>query len=399
MHRILSTALFAVGLAAGAVSIAAAAEPVERSGNVYHVAVCARLVAPGMARCHSHVVTDSAGRILATTANPNTTPAGYGPADLDSAYAVTTSGSSTTIMAIVDAFGYPSAEADMGVYRAQYGLPPCTTANGCFKKFNQKGRMGTYPAEDIGWAQETALDLDMASAMCPNCKIILVEGTTNSFKNLAAAEVTAAGKGAHVISNSYGGGESGSHRYDASYTHAGVAVTASTGDSGFAGGPQFPATSPHVIAVGGTDLFKDSGVTRGWRETAWNGAGSGCSIVYKKPSWQKDTGCAMRMEADVSADADPGTGVAVYGPITTTISRWQVFGGTSVAAPLVGGIYANNGGSVNYGSNPYANISALNDITTGSNGPCTGQPAYFCTAEVGYDGPTGLGTPIGTTAF
>ena len=157
-------------------------------------------------------------------------------------------------------------------------------------------------------------------------------------------------------------------------------------------------TSPHVTAVGGTHLVTANNA-RGWTETVWSGGGSGCSVYYAKPSWQTDTGCSMRMEADVSADADPDTGVAVDGPTSATKSSWQVYGGTSVAAPLVGGIYAANGGTVNYGSNPYANTGALNDVTSGSNGKCSGKPAYFCNAEVGYDGPTGLGTPNGITAF
>jgi subtilase family serine protease len=391
MLRILSSAVLSAGILLGAAAVASA-EPVEQSGNVYHRAVCSRLVPSGTARCHAHVVTDSAGRILASSTVIN----GHTPADLYSAYNITTTGSSSTTIAIVDAYGYPNAEADMGVYRAQFGLPACTTANGCFAKYNQKGKMTSYPAFNGGWADETALDLDMASAMCPNCKIILVEANTPSFGNLGKAENTAAGKGAHVISNSYGGGESGSQSFEADYNHPGVAVTASTGDSGY--GAQFPATSPHVIAVGGTYLVRD-GSARGWNETVWPGAGSGCSSFYAKPSWQTDKKCTMRMEADVSADASPASGVAVYAPTSSTTSSWQVYGGTSVAAPLVGGVYGNNGGAVNYGSNPYANTSALNDVTKGTNGPCTGAPAYFCHGEVGYDGPTGLGTPNGNTAF
>ncbi|MEO8927733.1 MAG: S53 family peptidase [Caulobacteraceae bacterium] len=395
MHGIWSAALLSAGMVVGAASIASA-EPIERSGNVYHVAVCSRLIASGTARCYAHVVTDRVGNLVETNVIGNTTPRGYGPSDLRSAYKITASGSSSTIIALVDAFGYDAAEADLGVYRAQYGLPPCTTANGCFTKYNQKGRTKRYPAENVGWAQESALDLDMASAMCPNCKIILVEAKTNSFRNLGEAVNTAAAKGAHAISNSYGGGESGSQTFEADYNHAGVAVTASTGDSGY--GAQFPATSPHVTAVGGTHLVT-SGNARGWAETVWSGTGSGCSIFYAKPSWQTDSGCSLRMEADVSADADPATGVAVYAPTSTTHSAWLVFGGTSVAAPLVGGVYGANGGAVNYGSDPYANTAALFDVTSGSNGSCPGQPAYFCNAEVGYDGPTGLGTPNGVTAF
>ncbi len=395
MYRMLSAAMLSAGIMLGGASLAAA-EPVEQSGGVYHVAVCARLVPKAAARCHAHVVTDRTGKILSTAANPNVTPSGYGPSSLRSAYNVTATGSSSTIIAIVDAYGYTKAEADLGVYRAQYGLPACTTANGCFAKYNQNGVQGSYPSQNVGWEQETALDLDMASAMCPNCKIILVEATSPTDANLGKAENTAAAKGAHVISNSYGGGESGSQSYEANYNHPGVAITVSTGDSGY--GAQFPATSPHVTAVGGTHLVTASNA-RGWSETAWSGGGSGCSIYYAKPAWQTDTGCSLRMEADVSAVADPNTGVAVYGPINSRTSGWQVYGGTSVAAPLVGGIYGANGGSVTYGSDPYANTGALYDVTSGSNGTCSGKPAYFCHAEVGYDGPTGLGTPNGITAF
>lgn len=143
--------------------------------------------------------------------------------------------------------------------------------------------------------------------------------------------------------------------------------------------------------------MKASSTTRGWSETAWSGAGSGCSTVYAKPSWQTDTGCSKRTVADVSAIADPNTGVAVYGPASRTRSAWMVFGGTSVGAPLIGGVYAVNGGSVTYGSNPYHNTSALFDVTSGNNGNCGGS--YLCTAGPGYDGPTGLGTPNGDTAF
>jgi len=395
MYRILSTGVLSAGLVLAGAS-AWSAQTVQRSGATYHVAACPQSVAPRTARCFSRIVSDSAGNLIARGATPNTTPSGYGPTDLRSAYNVTATGSSATVIAIVDAYGYPNAESDLATYRSTFGLPACTSSSGCFTKYNQSGVVGSYPSQNTGWEQESALDLDMASAMCPNCKIILVEATTSSFGNLAAAVNTAAAKGAHVISNSYGGGESGSQTYEPSYNHAGVAITASTGDSGY--GAQFPATSPHVTAVGGTHLVR-SGTTRGWTETVWSGTGSGCSIFYAKPAWQTDTGCSLRMEADVSADADPATGVAVFGPTGGGTSQWLEFGGTSVAAPLVGGIYGNNGGAVNYGSDPYSHTANLNDVTTGHNGTCAGQPAYFCNAEVGYDGPTGLGTPNGTAAF
>ncbi len=391
--RMMSGALLSALIVLGFASSANA--QVERFGNVYAKPACGMVVGHA-ARCHSWIVTDGTGHLLSQTAGGRVTPSGYGPANLDSAYKITGAGSSANTVAIVDADGYSNAEADLGVYRAQFGLPACTTANGCFKKLNQNGVQGSYPANNTGWSQETALDLDMASAMCPNCHIILVEANSASFANLAAAENTAAAQHPHAISNSYGGSESGSTTYEGSYNHAGIAITASSGDSGFSAGPQFPATSPHVTAVGGTHLVTASN-SRGWTETVWSGAGSGCSTVYAKPTWQHDSGCSKRMEADVSAVADPNTGVAVYGPVNSRRSGWLVFGGTSVAAPLIAGVYGNNGGAVNYGADPYANTGALFDVTSGSNGSCS--PAYFCTGEVGYDGPTGLGTPNGNTAF
>jgi subtilase family serine protease len=230
--------------------------------------------------------------------------------------------------------------------------------------------------------------------MCPSCHILLVEATTSSLTNLGTAVNTAANSGATVISNSYGGSETGTSSVAGFYTHPGIAITVSTGDSGY--GVQFPASSPDVIAVGGTHLVRSS-APRGWTETAWTGGGSGCSKVYKKPSYETDTLCTMRMEADVSAVADPNTGVAVYGPGQSGRSQWLVFGGTSVAAPLIGGIYGLTGHTPTAASGIYANRSQLNDVTSGSNGSCGGT--YFCTAGAGYDGPTGLGTPNGTGPF
>jgi len=387
----LLSALVAFGLASGA----SAQDPnaVQRSGNTYHKVVCGA-VAAGYARCHAHVVTDSVGRMIESTQPPIS---GKTPAQLRDAYKITGTGLSTTIVAAVDAFGYTNAESDLATYRTQWGLPSCTTSNGCFKKLNQNGQQGNYPAQNIGWAQESALDIDMLSAMCPSCQIWLVEANDNSYNNLATAVNTAASLGAHVISNSYGGGENGTQSFEAAYTHAGVAVTASTGDSGFAGGPQFPATSGHVIAVGGTHLVVD-GSQRGWAETVWSGAGSGCSNVYAKPSWQHDPNCSKRMEADVSAVADPATGVAVFGPNSQGVGTWLVFGGTSVSAPLVGGIYGVNGKPVkNAAQVLYAKPGKFFDVTSGSNGSCGGT--YYCTGMPGYDGPTGLGTPNGIGRF
>lgn len=391
-----AAALATVLVVSGTSTGSATTLQLERFGNIFALSVCGKFSMPGTAHCFAKVVTDARGNIKESVVGPRLTrngvPAGYGPADLRSAYNVASSGSSSYTIAIVDAYGYPNAEADLANYRSQYGLPACTTANGCFKKVNQSG--GTaYPRTDTGWDQEQALDLDMASAMCPNCHITLVQATSPTFGNLASAENYAAAH-AQAVSNSYGGGESGSNSYESAYTHSGIAITVSSGDSGY--GVEFPASSPSVTAVGGTSLTR-AGTSRGWNEVVWSGAGSGCSAVYAKPSWQSDGNCARRTVADVSAIADPNTGVAVYGPVSSRRSGWMVFGGTSVAAPLVAGVYGANGGTANFGSDPYAHVGSLFDVTSGSNGSCGGS--YLCTGTTGYDGPSGLGTPNGTTAF
>jgi len=355
-----------------------------------HAKVCPG-AAIGEARCHSLVRVDNAGQPFATSA-----PTGYVPADLLAAYALDASRGVGQTIAIVDAFDDPKAESDLAVYRTQFGLSACTTGNGCFRKVDQNG--GTsYPRGDAGWAEEISLDLDMASAICPNCNILLVEARTNSFANLATAVDQAALLGANVISNSYGGSEySGEVSAQEHFNHPGVAITVSSGDNGY--GVEFPAASQYVTAVGGTTLRRD-GSGRGFSETVWSGAGSGCSAYITKPSWQTDTGCAGRTVADVSAVADPNTGVSVYDTFRLHPGGWLVFGGTSVSAPVIGGVYAlaGNTTAITYGSFSYSNTSSLFDVTSGSNGNCGGT--YLCTATTGFDGPTGNGTPNGTGAF
>ncbi|MFH0176214.1 peptidase S8 [Streptomyces cacaoi] len=337
-------------------------------------------------------------------------PTGYGPSDLQDAYGLTDAasdnGSGETI-AIVDAYDDPNAAADLAKYRTYYGLPACTVANGCFKKVSQSGSTTSLPSADSGWAEEESLDLDMASAVCPNCNILLVEATSASMANLGKAVNEAVTLGAKFVSNSYGGSESSSDTsYDTSYfKHAGVAITVSAGDEGY--GAEYPAASKYVTSVGGTALSTSS-TTRGWTEKVWNtssteGTGSGCSAYDAKPTWQTDTGCSKRTISDVSAVADPATGVSVYDSYGVT-AGWYTFGGTSASAPIIAAVYALAGtpGSNDYpAAYPYAaaDTSALNDVTSGSNGTCSSSAAYLCTAKSGYDGPTGLGTPEGTDAF
>ena len=237
----------------------------------------------------------------------------------------------------------------------------------------------------------------MASAICPNCKILLVEASSNSFANLAAAVDEAANLGASVISNSYGGSEYASEITDqAHFNHPGIAITASSGDNGF--GVEFPASSQFVTAVGGTTLKRD-GSARGFSETVWSGAGSGCSMLVSKPSWQTDAGCPRRTVADVAAVADPNTGVAVYDTFRLHPGGWLVFGGTSVASPIIASVYAlsGNASSIFYGSYSYSHLSSVFDVVSGSNGTCGGS--YLCTGAAAYDGPTGNGTPNGTGSF
>ncbi len=357
--------------------------------------LCSKPTRPGMMACFALRRLDS----MHQKVGPGTLPSGYGPADLVSAYKLNAAAGSGQTVAIVDAYDDPSAESDLAAYRSTYGLPACTTANGCFKKVNQNGVQGSYPPANQGWAGEISLDVDMVSATCPNCKILLVEANSPTTANLGTAVNRAVTMGAKFVSNSYGGGESSNEStYDASYyRHAGVAVTASTGDDGY--GVSYPASSPYVTAVGGTSLSRN-GSTRGWTESAWSGAGSGCSAYEAKPSYQAsvNTGCSRRAVADVSAVADPNTGVAVYQ--TYGGSGWAVYGGTSASAPIIASVYAlagTPGATENPPSYPYAHPGNLFDVTTGSNGSCS--PAQLCHGGAGWDGPTGLGTPNGSAAF
>ncbi|MFF7154818.1 putative Ig domain-containing protein [Streptomyces sp. NPDC008139] len=382
----------AASTSSGASASASSAAPTQR--------LCAVPAKKGQMACMALTRTDVVHHLGIT---PNATPSGYGPTDLQSAYALPSSAGAGATVAIVDAQDDPNAAADLSTYRAQYGLPACTTANGCFKKINQNGSTTSLPSADSGWAGEISLDLDMVSAVCPQCHILLVEATSASMDDLGTAVNQAVTQGAKYVSNSYGGSEDSSDTTaDSQYfNHPGVAITVSSGDEGY--GAEYPAASKYVTAVGGTALSRASGTTRGWTESVWNtssteGTGSGCSAYDAKPTWQTDTGCANRTIADVSAVADPATGLAVYDSYQA--SGWQVYGGTSASSPIIASVYALAGtpaAGTTPASYPYSHTGSLNDVTSGSNGSCGGS--YLCTAKAGYDGPTGLGTPNGTAAF
>ncbi len=259
------------------------------------------------------------------------------------------------------------------------------------------GVVPPYPAKNAGWALEISLDVEIAHAICPNCKILLVEADSNSLTNLLAAISTGIRLGATVVSNSWGSSEfSGETSYETTLNHPGVAITVSSGDNGY--GVEWPAASPFVTAVGGTTLKLDKSNNR-ISETVWSGAGSGCSAYEPKPSWQRDSGCTRRTVADVAADADPNTGAAIYDTVRYQgRSGWFQVGGTSLASPLIAAVYAlaGNASTVQYGSYLYSHTSGLFDITSGSNGTCG---SYLCTGLSGYDGPTGNGSPLGVSAF
>ena len=292
---------------------------------------------PDYAECYALVRTDVVGPDVS----------GYGPPDLQSAYNLpsATKGTGQTV-AIVDAYDQPNIESDLQVYRSNFGLPTCDSSNGCFQKLNQDGLRRPLPAAQRRLGnKKISLDVDMVSASCPNCKIILLEGTDNSFKNLGIAEKRAVKLGADVVSNSYGAaGNYKAWGIMKAYTYRHPVIMASAGDSGY--GPSVPAGYPSVVSVGGTSLRRiTSG--RGWQETVWNGTNSGCDTRQIKPTWQTDKVCKGKMQNDVSAVSNPGTGVAFYD--TYSFGGWGVIGGTSVASPLLAGVYglAENGSKIN----------------------------------------------------
>jgi subtilase family serine protease len=368
--------------------------------------LCSTVQKAGRATCFAIQQTDTVQPpgVRVNAVSPQAPPAGYGPSTLVAAYKLDQSKGSGQTVAVVDAYDDPNAESDLAAYRTQYGLAACTTAGGCFKKVSQSGSTTNLPLPNAGWAGEISLDLDMVSATCPKCRILLVEATNNSLLSLGTAVNRAVAMGAKYVSNSYGAPEFSSEAsFDSAYFHhPGVAITASTGDGNY--GASYPATGANVTAVGGTSLTSANN-TRGWTESVWNtkpteGTGSGCSSSVAKPSFQTNltTGCSNRAEADVSAVSDPNTGVAVFN--TYGDSGWRVYGGTSAASPIIASVYAlagAPGASDSPNAYPYAHHSYLYDVTSGNNGTCS--PAVLCTAGTGWDGPTGLGTPNGTAAF
>ena len=333
-------------------------------------------------------------------------PLGWGARALEAAYRLPVGRRSHQTVAVSIAYNTPHLAHYLAVYRKHFGLPPCTVPSGCFRQVNQHGRAHPLPPSGVGsgWDLEVTLDVSMISAACPHCKILVVEGNSPDVSDLAQTEDTAARLGAQVISNSYGHRESGfALAYATAYRHPGHAIVASAGDAGFTAA-NFPADLSAVTAVGGTELRRAHN-RRGWSETVWNSpaefgaGGSGCSAYVPKPAWQHDRHCPGRTVADVSAVADH---VAIY---NKTYGGWVSVAGTSIAAPLIAGIYGLAGNAASIGPGyPYAHARSLFDVTRGNN-ELFATPAqacgddYLCVAKKAYDAPTGLGTPNGTGAF
>jgi subtilase family serine protease len=375
-----------------------------------------------VAQCHSQWRSD-----IAANPNPATLPSeilGYQPKDLQAAYDVASQaasqGGSQTI-AVVVAYHDPDMQSALNTYRSTFGLAPCVettssglvggllstvttvvtgSSTGCLTELwangNANGKSeadtSSAPAFNEGWAIEEELDVEMVSAICPNCKIIVSESQDATLQNLAKAVTAAVSQHATEVSNSYTAPEaSGLSQYDGAYQHNGVPMTAAAGDMGYGAG--YPATVPTVTAVGGASLVNSAGT---WGEAIWPGTGSGCSGFEKKPSWQSDTGCPYRTVNDLAVVGDPATGVAAF---VSYAGGWTVFGGTSVGAPLVAGLYAlaGNGAQIDDTSILYQHAGSFAPVTGRSNGTC--YPNYLCAGGPGYDGPSGLGMPIGLTAF
>jgi subtilase family serine protease len=364
------------------------AAPDGRVAQLQAVSVCAARPRPGFAACQAIVMATSEGTPL-TTAQPG--GRGYSPDDIQDAYQLAGLESGGRTVAIVDAYGYSRLEEDLALYRSTYGLPPCTTDNGCLTIMDQRG--GTdYPPNNGDWDLEQALDVDAVSATCPDCKILVVQADNANLRNLGIAVNRAARqKGVVAISNSYLGRDRKALDY---YDHPGIAVTVATGNDGYQGGA-YPSDDPHVVAVSGTTLVRNAQTKRGWTERAWARTGSGCAESNRMPKWQKDakTTCRKRAIGDVSAAADPGQGgleICYHG-------RFQRVGGTSEATPIIAAVFALSGRTGGYPARfPYRSPKHLYDITRGSNGRC-GRP--ICEARKGWDGPTGVGTPQGVKGF
>ena len=368
--------------------------------------VCATPSRPGQMACQAILPGSPGNRPSAATRIPQ----GYGPGSLQSAYGLVAASAHRgrgELVAIVDAFNNPDLVRNLASYRQHFHLPACSTKSGCLRIVNQSGRAGPLPPARPDWGLEESLDLDMVSAVCPHCRILLVEARNPSTANLGMAEDTAVAKGARFVSNSWSGGEFiGQDAFNHFFNHPGDAIVFASGDFGY--GALYPTDTQYVTAVGGTKLTHRRSGRRAWSESVWGGTGSGCSTLEAKPSWQlvdatAPKGCLNRTENDVAAVADPNTGVAIYDTFRTGVPA-PIFeiGGTSAATPIITAAYALAGVPARGtypASNLYRHASHFNAVTSGRNGRCESNRQYLCNGRRHYSGPAGLGTPNGTGGF
>ncbi|MGW0811156.1 hypothetical protein [Nonomuraea sp. NPDC002799] len=351
------------------------------------------------AACLLKVATDGTGRTLRPAEAAKLTSGPLTAKDLQEAYRLPADllGGGRTI-AVVVPYDVSSAEPDLAVYRETNGLPACDEVFTCFRKVNQRGG-DTPPPSGPSYAAYAAAGLDMASAACPNCKLVLVQADDNSFANLALAVDQAAAQGADAIVSMWGVAEFEDQIAQAAhFNHPGVTITAAAGAGFNTDGRQLvPAAYSSVIAVGGTELWRDPAAERGWSETVWRDTGSGCSLYEARPSWQPRGDCGSRRTvADVSSVASSTTPTQIY---SSAVGGWAAASGTPLAAAFIAGVYglAGTDSTKPPGKRLYGGSRYLFDVTAGANGTCAGS--NVCAARGGYDGPSGMGTPNGTGAF
>ncbi len=400
-HGLALVAATVTAVALTTVAALAAPGPAAGAERPTPVAVCAPASSDVTTNCLAEQLQDSAGRGV----SPAEMPAqALSSTDIRQAYGLGDSRAGGRAVAVVAAGGYPALASDLATYREAQGLPPCGVEEGCLRILDQRGGQVAPPVIP-GWPVEQALDVDAVSATCPDCRIVVVQASSAGIADLATAVATAAAvEGVVAISNSYTTPNDQSDRkYGTFFDHPGVVVTAAVGDTG-PGRAGYPASSRFVVAVGGTTLSRAPGTARGWEESAWLDSRSGCSGKNGPPVGQAAfaTGCKGRAVADLSAVADPITGLAVYAP-TSTGSAWMVVGGTSLAAPVIAAIAAQVEPAAGTSASPravdrlYAAPSpSFNDVTSGAVPGCR---TVLCAAGSGWDGLTGRGTPRGTAPF
>lgn len=391
--------------------------PITAASKTIHL--CATPTDPRHASCFASVL---AGSLISSVFPDDVN--GLTPNDLSTLYkypppaAQGSAGKGETV-AVVVVGNYAAAASDLAVYRSHFGLSPCTTANGCLNIVSTaassqaaalSGGSSSIAAHaatgsSTGWAGEVDTDTEMISATCPNCKIVISEAATDDIADLSNAVSTGINAGATIVNASFGAPEAATDwsldGINAYYNNNDVRVVAAAGDAGY--GVYFPASNPDVVAVGGTTLSVSGTKVS---ESVWSGTGSGCSLLFPRPSWQTVPAgtCSNRSVVDIAAVADPATGVAVYdSTLSGTSGGWATFGGTSVSAPIITGLFAlsgkTQGAAAGMGAQPLYGAASSNflKVTSGSNGTCS--PQFLCTAETGYSGPAGLGVPQGLGGF